>query len=96
MNNDNFGEYAEISFANQWIKPRAVVIVTGGNTYGLRNWAINISQDGTHYKTINEKKNYTDFTYSYQREIFKQVLALMIVVKKTTLLNSVKSKFLVQ
>ena len=69
--NAKYGEYAEIEFTNQWIKPSAVVIVNSGNFYKLRNWAINISQDGTNYKTINEEKDYTTFTSSYQREIFK-------------------------
>ena len=69
-NNNSYGEYAEIEFTNQWIKPLAVVIVNSPNIFRLRNWAINISQDGTHYKTINEKKNYIKFTSSYQKEIF--------------------------
>ena len=69
--NSNFGEYVQIEFENQWIRPSGYVMVESNNVYKCRNWKITGSSDGINFVTLDSHVEDPIFTKDYQEEYFK-------------------------
>ena len=69
--NSSFGDYAQIEFKNQWIRPSGYVMVESNNVFKCRNWKITGSSDGKNFVTLDSQADNPIFTKDFQEEYFK-------------------------
>ena len=71
VENQTFGEYVQIEFENQWIRPSGYVFVDSGNPYKSRNWDLLGSSDGINFVKLDSHSNVPIFTEDRLEKYFK-------------------------